>query len=197
MLMKKSSYTKLGREINDYLEKMRWSQRELARRTNISSSNISKLMRGKHTPTPETLTIIGNALGIDPMHLMRLADILPSSDKNGRDPAIEYLAQRLERMPLLARSPTIEFISTQIDAIEAVYSEVNSLSKGKHFDAALDAVSGGEVVVEPIYERDPPDVRRVKIAKIVDQFSVLYPMEFEMLRSVLGDPSKISELEFA
>lgn len=192
--MKKSSYTELGREINNYLKKLRWSQRELARRANISSSNVSKIMRGEHTPNAETLTVIGSTLGIDPMHLMRLADILPSSNQSGRDPAIEHIAQRLDGLSAEFKPLIVASIRTQIDAIE----RIESLSKAKPYDTKLNKAEAPRVVVEPVYEDDPEEVRKVKINKIVAELGVLFPAEVGMIRGVLGEPPGMKiEKEFA
>ncbi len=191
--MAKNNQTKLGKKIDERLKELRWSQRELARRTDISHSNISKIMRGIHRPTPETITIIGGALSLDSFYLMRLAGIPLPNNRKERDPAIEHIAQRLDMLSPDVKKPMIASIASQIDAIEAIEGVFIS----KHNDSSLDAGGEAEVLVEPIYEGDSPEVQEVKIIKIIEQFAKSNPSQFNMLRQILGDPPKIFELEFA
>lgn len=188
MLMARDNYTQLGREIYHHLQRMEWSQRELARRTGISSSNISKMVRGKHRPTPETLEIIGNALGVDHVHLMRLSGIPLPKDKEERDPAIEHIAQRLESLPPQAQGPALHFIGSQIDALEAMYSEAKPAPHDN--DTPLNGTGSGVEELEDLESRkpgDPVDLRARKFTKIVREFQFLFPDEYNRIRHVLGD----------
>lgn len=186
--MAKSNQTELGKEIKKRLADLHWSQRELARRTDISHSNISKIMRGIHRPTPETLTMIGKALSVDPFYLMDLAGIPLPEDRSKRDPAIEHVAQRLEQLSPQVKSSIIVSIEAQIDAIEAI--EV--VSKPNPYDTA----GPRHVVAPPIYEDDLDDEKKRKVEQMIMLFGRLYPQEFMRAMKKLGPPPK-TEVEFA
>ena len=69
--------TPLGKEIQQNLTWLNWSQRELALRSNVARSAISRLMRGKAKPTPETIDAIAKTLNLEPLHLLRPPCPLP------------------------------------------------------------------------------------------------------------------------
>ena len=113
--IKSRKYGLLGQEIEKHLKRKRWSQRALAREAGIASSTISNIMRDEHRPTPETIDAIANVLGLDPVHLMRLAGMpVPVSKK--RNPSIEYIAQRLDDLPTDMQKKVVEILGAQLEA---------------------------------------------------------------------------------
>lgn len=116
-----NNLTPLGQEINKYLKSAGWTQQDLADHSGITRSAISKLMRGKTKPKPETIDALANALGLDPVLLMRLAGIpLPPKDE-ALHPAALYIAQQLTKLPSVPQEQTISAIQSMIDAIYTAY----------------------------------------------------------------------------
>lgn len=120
--------TPLGEEIQKHLDRTGWSQRGLASKAELAHSAISKIMRGKTNPTPSTINAIGQALNVDPMHLMRLAGIPVSKAK--RNPSVEYVAQRLDNLPSNAQVVVISAINALIDAMISLYEKGESRGQG-------------------------------------------------------------------
>lgn len=112
-----SKYGALGQEIYKHLKRLGWTQKELAHRAKMSQGNISKLMRGEHRATPDTLNDIGKVLGVDPTHLMRLAGIPLPKEKIKRNPEIEQLAQRLDELQPDFQPLALSAIRNQLDAM--------------------------------------------------------------------------------
>ena len=122
--MSKSKYSPLGQELYKHLKRLRWTQRELARQAGISHGNVSKIIRGEHRPSPDTLNIIGQVINVDPVHLMRLAGIpLPS---NKRPPKVEHVAERLTKLPDSVQSAAIDAINAQLDAMATFYDQAST-----------------------------------------------------------------------
>lgn len=63
----------LGKAIKLLLEKRELSQKDLAKRTSLSETSISLLMKGRTQPRKETLEIIANALDVKPEFLVLLS----------------------------------------------------------------------------------------------------------------------------
>jgi transcriptional regulator with XRE-family HTH domain len=121
MFIMKSKYVPLGNEIQKYLDRLSWSQRKLARESDIGSSTISKIMRGEHRGTPDTITAIAKVLGLDPLFLMKTAGIpIPLEISN---PAIDYIAQQLEKLPEPARGLAIKTVRGQVDAFHSLTNQ--------------------------------------------------------------------------
>lgn len=66
--------TEVGKYIADMRTEKKWSQRELADKSGISNTEISRLETGKRTnPTPATLHALADALKTEYRDLMKLA----------------------------------------------------------------------------------------------------------------------------
>lgn len=137
---------------------------------------------------------IGRALGVDPFHLMGLAGIPLPEDRSKRDPAIEHIAQRLEKLSPQIKGPIITSIGAQIDAVETI-DRIKKMSNANTY-SMLDTPEAGEVIVEPIYENDPPDVVKYKAFLGLNHLKGIYPDLHETLREKLGEPPEM-DLEFA
>ncbi|MGD8243983.1 MAG: helix-turn-helix transcriptional regulator [Anaerolineae bacterium] len=61
------------------LETRRWSMRELARRTSVSESTISRIVSGKRSPSSRLCRRIAQALHLPPETIFREAGLLPDS----------------------------------------------------------------------------------------------------------------------
>jgi transcriptional regulator with XRE-family HTH domain len=66
--------TNIGTYIADLRAEKKWSQRELADKSGISNTEISRIESGKRTnPTPATLRSLADALQVEYRDLMKLA----------------------------------------------------------------------------------------------------------------------------
>jgi transcriptional regulator with XRE-family HTH domain len=114
-------YGPLGIEIQKHLKSLSWSQRELARKSGITAGTISKIMRGEHRATPDTITAIAKVLGLDPLFLMNVAGIpIPLGIS---DPAIDYIVQQLSKLPKLKRVVATQALRSQVDAFHFLMGE--------------------------------------------------------------------------
>ncbi|MGB0385522.1 MAG: helix-turn-helix domain-containing protein [Ardenticatenaceae bacterium] len=118
----------LGQEINELLGSR--SQLWLAEQAGIRQASVSRIIHGKQRPTPSTLEAIAQVLGVDPLHLMRLAGVPLPPATNDRDPSVEYIAQRLDKFPEATRKKAIHAVSSVLDAIydmtqqTAIYEQI-------------------------------------------------------------------------
>jgi transcriptional regulator with XRE-family HTH domain len=70
---------KLGKWLNEEIERRGWTQRELARRTqNVTQTTISRIISGQTSPEVDTLEGIARAFGLSLEEVMRKAGILPA-----------------------------------------------------------------------------------------------------------------------
>lgn len=137
MSKERQDLKKLGREIRSRMKNLGMTQHELARKSGVSQSYISKLARGEsHRFSADVLHSIGKELQIDHLHLMNLAGI--PVPKAPRDPSVEHVAQRLESLPELAHKGVIDVINAQIDLVvgaleeqkkEAIFAEDDPMDK--------------------------------------------------------------------
>lgn len=112
----------LGHEIEKALAGR--SQSWLARKSGVGQSTISRLIRGKAKPTPETLEALAIALELEPSRFMKLAGIpLPIISDNNIDPAIAYIARRLVDLPSTYREFAIDALGAQLDVIYDLYEQ--------------------------------------------------------------------------
>ncbi len=66
--------TDIGTYLADLRAEKKWSQRELAEKSGISNTEISRIESGKRTnPTPSTLRALADALQVEYRDLMKLA----------------------------------------------------------------------------------------------------------------------------
>ena len=107
------------------------SQSWLAERAGVGQATVSRLLRGVYTPAPETLQAIGRALGIDHIHLMRLAGVPLPPPTDELDPEAVYIARRITELPGDIRAEAIDAIAAQVDAfhnITALYELAQRLT---------------------------------------------------------------------
>lgn len=113
----------LGREIEKGLGNR--SQSWLARESGIGQSTISRLIRGKARPNPDTLEALASALGVDSLYFMKLAGLPVAT--NRLDPTIVYVAQRLNTLPSHLREGAVSVLLAQIDAFHEVWKREKNL----------------------------------------------------------------------
>ena len=129
-VMTRKNTTDLTNYIKEELEKRSWSIRTLAMYTEMSSSGLSAMLRGKSQPTAETLAKIAHVLEIDNSHLLALAGYLDTPETQPIHPAAAYIAQRLSKLPPETRDKAIEAVGGVIDAFcemaqkDALYEEI-------------------------------------------------------------------------
>ncbi len=181
--------TPLGKEIRKHLERAGWSQRTLAINAEITHSAISKIIRGKTKPTPETVDAIGRALNVDPTHLMRLAGIPLPAEKIKRDPSVEFIAQRLDELPKKVRKQAVAAVGAQIDAIDAIYQKAAPPTigtSGPPIDANVPAALELEQATpDIIYDEDPIQMQVANIYALVREFRRMFPKEYEQVKARL------------
>ena len=61
------------------------SQRELARRSGMTSPGVSQIVRGKVQPTVESIYKIAEGLELDPLSVLHLAGVLPDTPPEATD----------------------------------------------------------------------------------------------------------------
>lgn len=93
------------------------TQAELARRSGISTAQISRLISGLSAPGIDSLNAIATALRLDPATVYAEAGVIPTV--TDRDAAIEELNRRLAR---LSPSQREVLVSSFLDIIELVYA---------------------------------------------------------------------------
>lgn len=128
---------KLGNEIKRLLDMRGWSQRTLASNANIGQSTVSKIIRGETGTTPTTINAIANALEVSPMRLMQIAGIpLPVIKQEERTSSVEYLARRLDALPIPLQKKAFDIINPQIDLLY----EMGELSSGLYTEKETDTL---------------------------------------------------------
>lgn len=97
----------LTRWLIEELERRGWTQRELARRADTTSTTVSDVINGKRRPTWEFCEKIAQALGEPPTRLFRLAGLLttPALD----DATAQQILDTLRDMTHEERSDVLEY----------------------------------------------------------------------------------------
>lgn len=96
--------------LNDELNQRGWSQRELGRRANLSSTTISDIASGKRPITFDFCNAIAVPLGKQPEEVFRLAGLLPSQPESGEpntDQMIEEIYRVVKRGELRLVDPDV------------------------------------------------------------------------------------------
>jgi transcriptional regulator with XRE-family HTH domain len=91
----------LARLVRNALEQRRISQRQLAHRSGVRHSTISRLLRGKRRPTHQTAARLTRVLGESPLYPAGLAAFLR------RDPELDEhaIAQIVDLYAKIRRQP--------------------------------------------------------------------------------------------
>ena len=90
------------------LDERGWSQRELARRSNVSSTTVSEVVSYRRIPTWEFCATIAQALNVPPVEVFALAGLMhaPPSPVEGE----EEFVSLLRRLPASARNTVVSML---------------------------------------------------------------------------------------
>lgn len=115
----------LGEEIKRHLgsRKQAW----LAKESGVTSSTISRIIRGLHTPTNDTIEAIAIALDVDVTHFLRLAGVPIPKFQQKRDPGVEHLAKKLNSLPFDLRKSTVVAFEDQLNIILSLFKREKEL----------------------------------------------------------------------
>mgnify|MGYP001824781144 CR=1 FL=1 len=99
--------------INEEMDNRGWSQRELARRADLSHGTISKVIAGQTRVTFEFCHAIAQAFGEPPQKLFRLAGLLPPLPSE-QDELIEEVVARFTTLSVERRKQVLEYVLFQM-----------------------------------------------------------------------------------
>lgn len=88
------------------LDQRGWSQAELARRSRITPTQISRILSGSRNPGTEALTAIAGALNVPPATLFQLAGVLPT--ESGSSPDLDEWMHLYKNLPAEDREELIQ-----------------------------------------------------------------------------------------
>ena len=99
----------LTKEIN--LRK--WSKSELARKSDLSQSIISKMLLGSRNVTADQCIKIAQALDVSPEKLLRLANILPSTVSDNA--TVQEITDIARQLPPDIQEEILEFVRFKLN----------------------------------------------------------------------------------
>lgn len=94
--------------LSEELEQRHWSHRELARRTGLSQSSVSKTLSGERSASINFCNKIAHALGESPEKVLRLAGILPTALED--DPTLREAIDLLRNLPPSQYKEALRFL---------------------------------------------------------------------------------------
>lgn len=103
------------------------SQAELARRSNITPAQISRLLSGDRNPGDDALLGIANALQIQPEIVFEKAGILPPSSEKNLPPLRRKLLKLTEGLP----DSDIDMIIAMLEKRHEITKSVSKLKNEK------------------------------------------------------------------
>lgn len=113
--------TNLAVWINNEAKQRGWSLRQVARRSGISHSTVSRLANAEIRATAETCRALALAFGISAEDLFRIADLLPGEEASSnhiRQRRIVYQTDATERLLQLWAALTVEDQQRILDFME-------------------------------------------------------------------------------
>lgn len=87
-----------------------WSQREFARRSDISHPLVSQVLAGDVTPSADFCIKVANALEVLPEKILRLAGILPSPPASEDDSTIAEIVDIVKTLSLPQRKLALRLL---------------------------------------------------------------------------------------
>jgi transcriptional regulator with XRE-family HTH domain len=93
--------------LSEELNRLSWSHRELARRTGLSQSIVSKTLSGERKPSADLCIKAANATGHAPETVLRLAGILPESSD---DSTLTEAMDTLKSLPPDRRKQALDYL---------------------------------------------------------------------------------------
>jgi transcriptional regulator with XRE-family HTH domain len=95
------------------LDKRGWTQAELAKRSGVTSAQISRIISGQRGSETKTLVAIANALKISPDVFLRAAGLLPPAPE--KDEWVEQASFKLSKLDPSRRSIADSFIDALLE----------------------------------------------------------------------------------
>ncbi|GLO65006.1 helix-turn-helix domain-containing protein [Oceanobacillus kimchii] len=101
---------KIGRFIKKYRQEKEMSLRALSEITGISFSHVSKIERGEHTPSKETISIIANKLDLDENELLIMSGYTPNNGLDELYTSANYGDEKTKELKELLNDPQTELM---------------------------------------------------------------------------------------
>jgi transcriptional regulator with XRE-family HTH domain len=96
--------------ISQEVDRRGWSYRELARRSGVSHTLVSRMLSGDMPPSADFCIKVAQALEEPPEKLLRLAGILPPSLASEDDPTIAEIQDILKNLPPAQHKEVLRFL---------------------------------------------------------------------------------------
>ncbi|PKN91074.1 MAG: hypothetical protein CVU44_20885 [Chloroflexi bacterium HGW-Chloroflexi-6] len=106
-----------GSWILEELEKRKMTQADLARATDITTAQMSRIVSGQRNAGKDTLTAIARALHLPPHLVFEKAGVLPPEKE--KDPWVEEMSHNLGKLTGLRRSIAESLVKSLIAAEES------------------------------------------------------------------------------
>lgn len=111
-----------GRQLSQWLERelvrQRLSRRELSRRSGLSSSLITKIIRHHHVPESPTLFKIADALGRSRETLLEVSGMIEMKMPEEADPRMRDILRRLANLPGQDRDFALSLLEDVVKRLE-------------------------------------------------------------------------------
>jgi len=146
---------KLAIWINDKLTEKNWSQRELARRAQISHTTVSKVLSGQLKASYEFCEIIASAFGEPKETVFRIAGLLPALPSSENDLVLQELLEIAQDMSLTTRQQALKYLrflykdedkSMKKSAKAAEKSGISATASQAAYYAGKNAAEDGETL---------------------------------------------------
>jgi transcriptional regulator with XRE-family HTH domain len=92
--------------MNDQISQRRWDQDDLAKAARVSQATISRVMAGVREPTADLCIKLAAALGLPPVMVLEIGNVLPPPPG---DPAVGYIYDLVKLMDSETRREVLEY----------------------------------------------------------------------------------------
>ncbi len=97
--------------LQQQLDDRNWKPTDLAKRSHLSDTAVSRILRGQRNPDPETLLAIAKALSISATAIYQRAGLLPEGNGDNKvNETIEQILHEVEGMPEQDQNEILAFI---------------------------------------------------------------------------------------
>lgn len=140
----------------EMMDERGWSQRELARRTDVSSTTVSNVITYQRLPTWEFCAAVARALSVPPEEVFALAGLMrpPPAPVDEEGEALGLL----RRLPRATRAMVVQMLRGLVH--ELAPDTVGEVGPGYHVDEPLVA----ELVAE--FQQIPDDWKEVALEQV-------------------------------
>jgi transcriptional regulator with XRE-family HTH domain len=98
--------------LQTWLDQRGWNQAELARRTNVTTSYVSLVFRGKRNPSGKFLIAIARALGMPPDSALRAAGLMPPDLTPNT--LVRQITHLVSNLPPEEQRTVLEFVEVRV-----------------------------------------------------------------------------------